>query len=401
MEIEMIKNLIDQQKNYFSSGNTLSLESRLNALARLKESLQKHEQDAFEALKDDLGKSSAESYMCEVGMVYAEISYLQKHLKKFVRNQTVHTPLAQFPSKSYRKPTPKGTVLIMSPWNYPLMLTLEPLADALAAGNTVVLKPSAYAPKTAELLGEMIAEAFAPEYVCVVAGGRAENQQLLEQSFDHIFFTGSQAVGKEVLRKAAENLTPVSLELGGKSPCIVDQTADIPLAARRIVFGKFLNCGQTCVAPDYILCEESVQKPLEDALIKELHRQFGENPLKNQDYGKIVNEKHFNRLIGLLDGEHLLCGGEGDPENLRISPTILSDVKWEDPVMQEEIFGPILPILTVSSVKEAINEINKRPHPLALYIFSKSKTAINLVTQSCQYGGGCVNDTIIDRKSVV
>lgn len=395
MQTNKIQHLIEQQKIYFAKGETLSIASRSMALSNLKESLKKHEQDAVFALKEDLGKSNTESFMCEIGMVYTEITYLQKHLKKFTREQVVHTPLAQFPSKSYKKPTPKGTVLIMSPWNYPLMLTLEPLADALAAGNTVVLKPSAYAPKTAKLLEQIVKEAFKPEHVCLITGGRAENQQLLEQNFDHIFFTGSQAVGKEVLRKAAENLTPVSLELGGKSPCIVDKTADLPLAARRIIFGKFLNCGQTCVAPDYILCEADIRNRLEQELIKELHRQFGENPLENPNYGKIINQKHFCRLTELLKDTQPLCGGEYNAATLQISPVILSPVKWEQPVMQEEIFGPILPIITFSTLDEAIHEINTRPHPLALYIFSKDKKAIRLVTKCCQYGGGCINDTII------
>ena len=333
--------------------------------------------------------------MCELGMVYSEISYMRTHLRRLAREHRVRTPLAQFASRSYVKPVPKGTVLIMSPWNYPLMLTLDPLVDALAAGNTVVLKPSAYAPRTAELLAWLVEEAFDPGHVCLITGGREENRQLLAQPFDHIFFTGSQAVGKEVLRQAAEHLTPVSLELGGKSPCIVDRTADIALSARRIIFGKFLNCGQTCVAPDYILCDEAVREPLERALVQELHRQFGEEPLKNGDYGKIINARHFERLKGLLAGETLLCGGQTDETAQRIAPTILSGSTWDSPAMQEEIFGPILPMLTYHTLEEAMEAINARPHPLALYFFSRDKAAIRQVTEQCPYGGGCINDTII------
>ena len=242
----------------------------------------------------------------------------------------------------------------MSPWNYPVLLTLEPLVDALAAGNTVILKPSAYAPCTSQVLSQLLTECYPPEYVTMITGGREENQALLNQRFDKIFFTGGKTVGKEVLRHAAEYLTPVTLELGGKSPCIIDATAKISLAARRIVFGKYLNCGQTCVAPDYILCDASIRDQLLQALKKEIHRQFGKHPLQNPDYGKIINEKHFHRLQNLIATDKLVCGGQSDPSALRIAPTILKDVTWDDPVMGEEIFGPILPVLTYSDLNDAI-----------------------------------------------
>lgn len=395
MNTEELQQLLNAQRTYFSSGATLSVQSRLTALNHLKETLMRHEEDVYAALRADLGKSRDEAYMCELGMVYSEIDYMLRHVRSLSREKRVRSPLAQFPSRSYVKPSPKGVVLIMSPWNYPLMLTLDPLVDALAAGNTAVLKPSAYAPHTADLLGRIVSEAFPPELVCLVTGGRSENALLLEQRFDHIFFTGSQSVGRLVMSKAAEHLTPVSLELGGKSPCIVDETADIRLAARRIVFGKFLNCGQTCVAPDYILCHRSVLSRLESALKEQVQLQFGKEPLDNPNYGKIVNEKHFRRLCGLLEGEVPICGGTVREEELRISPTILSPCSRESAAMGEEIFGPILPILPYEDDEALIADIEAHDHPLALYVFSKNKAFIETITSRCSYGGGCVNDTII------
>ena len=283
----------------------------------------------------------------------------------------------------------------MSPWNYPVLLTLEPLIDALAAGNTAVVKPSAYAPSTSRVMQEIIEECFSDEYVAVVTGGRAENQALLNQRFDKIFFTGGKTVGREVLRHAAEYLTPVTLELGGKSPCIVDSTAKIPLAARRIVFGKYLNCGQTCVAPDYILCDKAIRDQLTDAIKSEIRRQFGKHPLENPNYGKIINRKHFQRLQGLIDSSKVVIGGQSDAKILRIAPTVMKNVTWEDAVMGEEIFGPILPILTYESLDDAIQTVESHPHPLALYFFSEDKAAQKKVLDRCHFGGGCINDTII------
>ena len=399
MKTEEMQQLLTAQRAYFAAGKTLPLDARLAALTRLKETLERHEQAAYDALRADLGKSRAESYMCELGMVYSEISYMRTHLRRLAREHRVRTPLAQFASRSYVKPVPKGTVLIMSPWNYPLMLTLDPLVDALAAGNTVVLKPSAYAPRTAELLARLVEEAFDPGHVCLITGGREENRQLLAQPFDHIFFTGSQAVGREVMHRAADHLTPVTLELGGKSPCIVDSTANIPLAARRIVFGKFLNCGQTCVAPDYILCEESVRDRLVSALMSEIRTQLGKKPLENGDYGKIINEKHFDRLSALLEGEKLYCGGGREPEALRMEPTVVSPCTWDSPLMEQEIFGPILPVLTFTKLDEALEQVRSRPHPLAMYLFTRDKHSVKKVITGCPFGGGCVNDTIIHLAS--
>ena len=395
MTEQEINSLVARQRKYFQTGATLPVSVRITALRGLYTAIVKYENEIHDALKKDLGKSGFESYMCETGLVLEEISYMLKHIRRFAGEKRVRTPLAQFHSRSFKKPSPYGVTLIMSPWNYPFMLTLSPLVDALAAGNTAVVKPSAYSPNTSEILRKILSQCFDPPYVAVVTGGRAENTCLLGEHFDYIFFTGSQTVGKEVMRNAAEYLTPVTLELGGKSPCIVDQTADIRLAARRIVFGKYLNCGQTCVAPDYIYCHRSVK----DSLVKEIQRQiqlqYGEEPLHNPDYGKIINEKHFDRILGLIEEKKIVHGGNSDRDTLRIEPTVLDNVTFADPVMQEEIFGPLMPVLVFDNLDEAITRINAMPHPLALYFFTSDKAAAKDVTSRCGFGGGCINDTII------
>ncbi len=395
MKREEINNIIKLQKDFFSQGRTLNLKFRRNALMKLKEAIKRNKKEIEKALLLDLGKSASESYMCEIGLTLSEISYMLKHLKRFSSEKTVKTPLANFLSRSYIKPVPYGNVLIMSPWNYPFMLAMEPLVDAIAAGNTAIVKPAAYSAHTSEIIARIIKECFSEEYVCVVTGGREENSALLEGDFKYIFFTGSKGVGKEVLKKAAEKLIPVTLELGGKSPCIVDETANISLAAKRIVFGKFLNCGQTCVAPDYILCKEEIKEKLIYELKKQIKLQFGDNPLENEDYGKIINERHFNRIISLADKSKVVYGGSFDREKLKIEPTVMDGVTCEDPVMQEEIFGPILPVLTYNSTEEIAERINSGDTPLALYIFSTDKKNIKKITSSIQHGGGCINDTVV------
>lgn len=395
MTEQEIKDILQQQNHFFSSGKTIPAEFRLKQLESLKEAMIRHEADLAAALKEDLGKSRMESYMCEIGLTLSELTWMQKHLRSLMRSKRVSTPAAQFAAKSFRSPFPYGTVLIMSPWNYPVLLTLDPLIDAIAAGNTAVVKPSAYAPCTFDVMKTMIEECFPAHYVAVVDGGRAENQALLQQRFDMIFFTGGKTVGREVLRHAAEYLTPVTLELGGKSPCIVDSTAKIRLAAKRIVFGKYLNCGQTCVAPDYILCDKRIRDELITAILAEIEKQFGKEPLKNPNYGKIINEKHFERILGLINGEKLVYGGQSEPESLRIAPTVLNNITWDDAVMGEEIFGPLLPILTFDTLDEALDTVESHPHPLALYFFSEDKAAQKKVLDTCRFGGGCINDTII------
>ncbi len=383
------------QKNYYNAGHTLSVSFRIDMLKKMYHAIRSMEDEICEALKKDLGKSRAESYMCEIGLTLEEITYMIRHVKKLAREKNVRTPLAQFASRSYIKPAPYGNVLIMSPWNYPFLLSIGPLTDAIAAGNTVILKPSAYSPASSAVIEKLISDVFPPQYVTVIQGGRKENSFLLHQKFDMIFFTGSQAVGKEVLRQAAEHLTPVILELGGKSPCIVDSTANLKLAARRIVFGKYLNCGQTCVAPDYILCEESVKDELITELKKQIRRQFGKNPLKNPNYGKIINEKHFERICSLIQPDQVVCGGQSDPSSLQIAPTVMDHVAEKDPVMSQEIFGPLLPVMTFQNIEDIPGRMAKLPKPLAFYIFSESREHINYLTERCQYGGGCINDVVI------
>ena len=395
MPEQNLDQLLESQRAYYQSGATLPVEFRIRMLKTLYDAVKKYESEIHDALRADLGKSDFEGFMCETGLVLSEISYMIRHVRRFARRHIVYTPLAQFASVSYTKPSPYGNTLIMSPWNYPFLLTIDPLADAIAAGNTAVVKPSAYSPATSSVIEKMIGECFPREFVAVVTGGRRENAALLEKKWDFIFFTGSQAVGKEVLRHAAEHLTPTVLELGGKSPCIVDASAKIPLAARRIVFGKYLNCGQTCVAPDYILCERSIKDQLIAEIKKQIEKQFGSVPLANADYGRIVNEKHFARLSSLIDADKVVIGGERNAQTLQIAPTVMDRVTLDDAVMQEEIFGPILPVLTFESLDEVITLVNSRPKPLALYLFSQDKTHIRAVTSRCAFGGGCVNDTII------
>lgn len=390
-----IDEILKAQKEYFLTGATLSVEFRRENLKKLYVTIKKYEKEITDAIKADLGKSDFESFMCEVGLSLTEISYMIKNVGKFAKEKTVSTPLAQFPSRSYKKPSPYGNVLIMSPWNYPFLLSIEPLANAIAAGNTVVLKPSAYSPATSAMVEKIVAECFLPEHIFVVTGGRKENAALLEKKFDFVFFTGSQNVGKEVLRHTAETLTPAVLELGGKSPCIVDSSANIKLAAKRIVFGKYLNCGQTCVAPDYILCHSSIKDEFVQAVCAEVKKQYGENPLINEDYGKIINAKHFERVCGLINKEKVVIGGDFDENSLKIAPTVMDNVEFEDAVMQEEIFGPIMPILTFDNIEDVIISLADKAKPLALYIFASDKNVINQVTEKCSYGGGCVNDTII------
>ena len=395
MEREEIKALAEGQRRFWESGATLPKKFRKEALKKLYSAIKSNEDSILDALYADLGKCRDEAFMCEVGLTLTEISYLLKNLNRLVRRKRVKTPLAQFRAKSYTLPTPYGTVLIMSPWNYPFLLTVEPLCDAIAAGNTAIVKPSAYSPKTSEVIAKIISDVFPPEYVATVTGGRAENTALLEEKFDMIFFTGSSAVGKTVLRSAAENLTPCVLELGGKSPCIVDSTAKIPLAARRIVFGKLINCGQTCVAPDYILCDKKIEKELTDAIVSEIKRQYGESPLEKEDHGRIVNKKHFQRLLSLIDESKVVFGGRSTPETLQIEPTVMSGVSLTDAVMAEEIFGPIFPIISYDTLDCALDMVKGMSKPLALYIFSENKENIKAVTERVRFGGGCVNDTII------
>lgn len=395
MTSEQISSLLEKQRKYYKSGVTIPVQFRISQLKKLYSTIKKYENEINEALKSDLGKSHYEGFMCEIGLVLSEISYMIRHTRRFAKRKRVHTPLANFSSHSFKQQIPYGNTLIISPWNYPFLLTIAPLADSIAAGNTVIVKPSAYSPATSRIIEKIITESFSAEYLAVVTGGRAENTALLKQKFDFVFFTGSQAVGKEVLFHTAEHLTPAVLELGGKSPCIVDGSANIRLAAKRIVFGKYLNCGQTCVAPDYILCESSVKDELLKEVEKQIKLQYGANPLKNKDYGKIINEKHFERLCGLIDKRKVVIGGKTNSKTNQIEPTVMDNVTENDAVMGEEIFGPIMPILTFDSFDNLIDELKDKEKPLALYLFSSNKKHINRVTTELSYGGGCINDVVV------
>lgn len=395
MSTKNIDEILKSQQDFFATGATIPVSFRITMLKKLYSTIQKYETEISEALTSDLGKSEFEGFMCETGLVLTEISYMIRHTKKFARNHKVYTPLAQFSSISYKKASPYGNTLIMSPWNYPFLLTMDPLTDAIAAGNTAIVKPSAYSPATSAIIEKIISECFPPEYIAVITGGRKENAALLEKKFDFIFFTGGSTVGREVLRHTAETLTPVVLELGGKSPCIIDRTANIKLAAKRVVFGKYLNCGQTCVAPDYILCDASIKDQFLKEVCTQIKQQFGEDPLANPNYGKIVNEKHFDRLLGLIDQKKVIAGGNSDRSSNRIAPTVMDNVTWEDAVMQEEIFGPIMPVLTFSDREELVPLLSNKAKPLAFYLFSENKKQIEELTSRCSFGGGCINDVVI------
>ena len=388
-----IQELAAQQRTYFNTGATRTAAFRRQALERLRAALLEREEELNAALLADLNKAPAESYFTETGMVLEELRFQLKHFEKWARPRRVITPLAQFPSRGELLPEPYGCVLIMAPWNYPVQLCLTPLVGAIAAGNCAVVKPSAYAPASSAAIARLLGEIFPPEFVAVVEGGRAENRALLEQKFDYIFFTGSPAVGREVMAAGAKNLTPVTLELGGKSPVIVDSTADIPLAARRIAFGKVLNAGQTCVAPDYLLLHRSVK----DAFVREYRRAL-EEFFPGGDYEElpcIVNDKHFRRASCLLAEQRVLIGGETDATRRFIAPTLLDETDPAAPVMQEEIFAPILPMLCWQEREEAVRFVQSRPKPLALYLFTRDKEMERAVFDRCSFGGGCVNDTIV------
>ena len=391
--------ILEKQKQYFLTNETKNIKFRKHQLVLLKQAIISNEQKIYDALKQDLGKSEIESYMCEFSLVINEINYMLKNLKKFSSRHKVKTGIENFPAKTYEMQCPKGCVLIMSPWNYPFMLTMEPLVDALSAGNTVIIKPSAYSPKTSQLIYDIISNTYKTEYVAVVLGGREVNQDLLTLKFDHIFFTGSKNVGHEVLKKAAKYLTTVTLELGGKSPCIVDKTANIALSARRIVFGKFMNVGQTCIAPDYLLVHESVKDKLIESLILEIKKQYGFEPLKEETYGKIISQKHFERVKSLLENQNVIYGGKSDAQSLKIEPTLVLIDNLNTQIMQEEIFGPILPIVTYKEKEEALKVIKLNDTPLATYIFTECKETKDYFINNVSFGGGCVNDTIMHITS--
>lgn len=393
MQDREIKKLVENQRSFYLSEATRSYDFRIHSLEKLKAAILKHEKNICEALALDLGKTEFEAYMTEIGMVLDDLGHAIKHLKKWMKIKKVRTPLAQFKSKSFVYPEPYGVTLIMAPWNYPFMLCIEPLTASLAAGNTAVLKPASYSANVSKAIANMIKDTFDEKYVCVVEGGREENAALLEQKYDYIFFTGSPTFGRVVMQKASVNLTPVSLELGGKSPVIVDKSANLKLAAKRVAFGKYLNAGQTCVAPDYVLVDKSVKEEFAKLVVHFIKEFF-----PNGDYSKmpkIINNKRYTRLLELINKDKLYFGGKSDEKSRWIEPTVLLNVEKTDLIMQEEIFGPIMPILEYEKLDEAINFIVSGNKPLALYLFTQDKEVENKVLQSCSYGGGCINDTII------
>lgn len=391
--------LVAAQRNFFQSNKTKSVEWRLAKLRALQASIRAHESDILAALESDLGKAPFEGYVSEVGMVLDELSYAIKHVCTWAKPRHASTALTNFLATSKIFYEPYGVVLIMTPWNYPFLLSLDPLIGAVAAGNCVIVKPSAYSPATASIIKAIISEVFEPENGAVVLGGRAENAALLEQEFDYIFFTGSTAVGRVVMDAASKYLTPVSLELGGKSPCIVDETASIELAAKRIVWGKFLNAGQTCVAPDYVYAHASIRDRLVEAMKRYIVQFYGERPLESPDLPRIVNEKHFTRLQDLVAGETPVFGGSFDEAALKVEPSLYVDMTWEHALMGEEIFGPFLPILSYESLDDVIAQVKKRNRPLALYLFTNSSSHEQQVMNEVSFGGGCINDTVVHLAS--
>lgn len=390
-----IKEIVLHQKEYYQTNITKDIKYRKQTLRKIKKWIQEHETEIIGALKADLNKDAVESYMCEIGLTLSELNHQLRHISHWAKKKYVYTPLAQFYGTSFEYYEPYGVTLVMSPWNYPFMLSIEPAIGAIAAGNCVVIKPSAYAPHVSHIIFKMIQETCDQRHVCVVEGGREENTQLLEQRFDYIFFTGSVNVGKLVMEKASHYLTPVTLELGGKSPCIVDDRKSLKLAAKRIAFGKFLNAGQTCVAPDYLLIKEDLKEDFVIYMQEMIHHFFGEKPLNHAQLVKIINKKHFERLNHLLENQSIIYGGHSDSQTFKIEPTLVDVKDDKNALMQEEIFGPILPILTYRNIAEAIGFINCHEKSLALYIFSSQRHIQNQILNSCSYGGGCINDTII------
>ncbi|NMB07974.1 MAG: aldehyde dehydrogenase [Tissierellia bacterium] len=393
--MEYIKLILNKQRAFFNLNSTKDISFRKEQLKKLNKVIVDHEKDIINALNKDLGKSEFESYSTEIGMVLSEISYALKHIDNWTKVEKVKTPMTNFKSKSYIYPEPYGNVLIISPWNYPFQLTLLPLVGAVAAGNTAIIKPSSSSIHTSKIMEKIINENFPEEFIHVLDVESKESRKVLDEKFDYIFYTGSPSVGKMVMKKAAENLTPITLELGGKSPCIVDKEGDLELFAKRITWGKLLNSGQTCVAPDYLYVHKDIKEEFIKYLIKYIEEFYGKDMENNEDYVRIINEKHFNRLNNLIDRDKVIYGGNSDLEKLYIEPTIMDNVNWNDKVMAEEIFGPIFPILEYDSIVEVIEEIKKRPRPLALYIFSTNEKIIDKVINNISFGGGCINDTIM------
>ncbi|KON85357.1 aldehyde dehydrogenase [Rossellomorea marisflavi] len=392
--MENYQDLLTKQRTYFRTGETKSVAFRINTLNTLKSLVQKHEQDILDAVKQDLNKSELEAKRAEVGLVIGEIDLMVENLEEWAATKEVPTPASHEGAKSFIQPEPYGSALVIAPWNYPFQLAVTPLVGAIAGGNTAVLKPSELTPKTSALLSTLINDNFPEEYLHVVEGEVETSTALLKEDFDYIFFTGSTGVGKIVAEAAAKHLTPTTLELGGKSPTIVHEDANLDEAAQRIARGKFANAGQTCVAPDYLLVHSSVKDELMSKFKEVITASYGENIVENPNFGHVVSERHFDRLVGFLDNGSIVTGGKHDRDNLIIEPTILDNISWDDSVMQDEIFGPILPVMTYDSLDDIIEPIVKRPKPLALYLFSDDEAVQDEILSTISFGGGSINDTI-------
>ena len=390
-----LKSIIDNQINYFSSKKTIDIASRINSLKKLLKEIKASENEIELALYKDLGKSKGESYLTEINFVYTEINIALKNIKKWTKRKAVKSSLINFPSSDYIVPEPYGLTLHISPWNYPFQLSIAPLIGAVAAGNTVVLKPSEYSKNTSLLLEKILSNVFDPGHVVVVNGGVDISTKLLEFKWDYIFFTGSIGVGKIIAKAAANNLTPTTLELGGKNPCIVDETASIEISAKRIVWGKFTNCGQTCIAPDFIVVNKKIKNKFIDALKKQIVKIYGNNVVDNDEYGRIISDKHMNYLVSLLEKENIIHGGKFNFDDKFFEPTLVEINNLESKVMEDEIFGPILPIIEYNDFKEVHDIIKKYSHPLALYIFTKKKEFGRKFLESYPFGGGAINDTVM------
>lgn len=386
--------LLQQQQRYFHEGHSKSVSYRIEALRKLRLAIKQFEPNIIEALKADLNKSELEAYSTEIGIVLEEINITLKNIKRWAKPKRVKTPLTHLGSSSYMYAQPYGIVLIIAPWNYPFQLAISPLIGAIAAGNVAVIKPSELAPRTSSVINQLIASVFSKEQVAVVEGGIDVNQALLAERWDYIFFTGSVPVGKIVMEAAAKHLTPVTLELGGKSPCVVHKDAHIQLAAKRIAWGKYLNAGQTCIAPDYVYVHQDVRDEFVSAFREAVQQLYGENVLQGEHYTRIVSSRHFQRLISFLEDGRIVMGGKYDEARLQIEPTLMEELTWESPIMKDEIFGPILPMMTYDELNDVIAGIRQHPNPLALYLFSESKDVQQHMIEQVSFGGGCINDTI-------
>jgi aldehyde dehydrogenase (NAD+) len=395
MEKAALEKLFKSQKEFFRSGKTRDINFRIESLTKLKDAVEAYEQEILDAVYKDLHKDAIDAYATEISGFYDEVKYAIKNVHMWAKIESVETPIYMFPSRSYLRKEPYGVTLIISPWNYPFLLLMMPLVGAIAAGNTAILKPSEISVNTANVLEKIINDTFPQEYLHVVQGGAEATQTLMELPVDYIFFTGSVPVGKIVMAAAAKNLTPLTLELGGKSPAIVHEDANLTSAAHRICWGKFLNAGQTCIAPDYVLVHKSKKDAFVEELKKVIHEFYGEDASSHKRYCRIINDRHFQRLIELLDSKKIIYGGRSNPEDRYIEPTILSPVDWDDPIMQDEIFGPILPILAYSDLDYIIRKINERPKPLSLYLFSEDESVEKRITEEIAFGGGAINNTIM------